>query len=176
MAAAYEAVQSGKMSIKRAAKNFGVKRTTLRRRLVAKNPTAPPRGRPSFLTPAIEAQILKHIIAADDDAHGYTTKQLSVSVAGIAKVYGVFEKGVFVAGKDFVKSYLKRHPVVKLTRPTKRNWARATKMNRVNHTKWVGTYEELIAMFRPEEIFNADDKHFDIEKMLPQKVRLTIER
>ncbi|XP_076816893.1 uncharacterized protein LOC143462559 [Clavelina lepadiformis] len=122
---AIEAVRDGTMGTKKAAKQFDVPKTTLLRRLKNMNKIAlgsrKMLGRSTDLPEEIENQLAKHI--EDMEAR--------------------FNKEKKIAGYEWVKGFLKRHPEISLRSPEATSLARASGFNKPQIAKFFELIHEI---------------------------------
>jgi hypothetical protein len=149
---------------------FGIPRTTLISRLAsgATAPTADVIGRPTTLTAEQEDAIAEHVQFMCDAGFGFTQVQLGDWARQIA---ADTELSGRLGGPDWVRGFLLRHPKLVRRTPKKRNGDRASKFNRIIVTKWMTIAGSLISQYTKSQILNADDKFFNLECLMPGKVR-----
>lgn len=160
-----------KANISHLAETWGLARTTLISRLLTMDTHATFErvGAPRAFDDDIENQLAKHVPYMADCGYAYTNKRLRQFVTHIAAETGL--KRLRAGGKKWLRGFLRRHPEISATRPKGSNGARASKFNRVAVYSWFSVFGPVFAQYTPAQTYNADDKFFNLETMLPRKVR-----
>lgn len=160
-----------KANISQLARTWGVGRTTIiaRLRTMDTHATLERVGAPRSFDDDMEAQLADHVLYMADCGYAYTKKRLRQFVTHIVAETGL--KDLRAGGKKWLKGFLKRHPEISDVRPKGSNGARASKFNRVTVNSWFSVFEPVFAQYTPAQTYNADDKFFNLETILPRKVR-----
>jgi hypothetical protein len=165
----YEEHDANRFSVSALAMRWGIPRTTLICRLKNRRceNTAKAVGAPSTLCTAAEAEISSHLIHMAEGGYALTKKKVRKLLRSAAEKFDVGEK---LGGRSHLRGFLRRHEDLAARTVKYTNDARATRFNRVTVTKWFTVFKEIVAQYAPNEIFNADDKFFNTEEMLPKHV------
>jgi hypothetical protein len=157
-------------NIKRIADKYGIPRSTLRDRMKTGDtrPTTAALGRPTFFTAEQEEKVEKHLLYMADAGYALTHSQCMKLINSMCEEAGLDDVAV---GPKLIRGFMTRHPDLVKRAPKKVNRARMAKFNRITVTKWFTAAEGILAQYSPQEMFNADDKFFDLETMIPRKVR-----
>jgi hypothetical protein len=158
--AAVEAVRSGSMSYRMAAKSFGVGKTTLVREIEGTRSRGPV-GHPIQLPELVEAEISTALEALA--AHGLfiLSSDLPVLASTIVGVHGIPD---FSPGRKWVKQFLRRHPNLHLRTPR----AVSSRRGEVLNAKTVNTFFDMLdkevvqkefggVMPEPHRVWNVDE-------------------
>lgn len=160
-------VRSKKMGSLKASKFYKVPRTTLRRLaakvdLSAEVATCSKLGRKPTLPGELEKQLVQYVLAMEAKLFGLVRKDvmsLAYQLAiknNIAHTFSIKNKS---AGKDWLKSFLERHPELSFRRPTGTSFARAKGFNKESVNHFFNLYEKLMDdyKFPPDKIYNVDE-------------------
>jgi len=180
MAEAIEAVQSGKMGTLKAAKAFSVPRTTIQR--LAKTSVSGGvkkqlSSRAPVFSVTMEAELVNHIKNMDSRFFGFTTTELRKVVYQYATLNGLkhpFNTANCKAGKDWLRSFLMRHPEIVLRTPENTSAARASGFNKTTVFKFFDLLqaETEKSKFPPSRIYNVDETGVTTVPNKPSKVLL----
>lgn len=179
MKAAIDAVRAKKMGWQLAAKTFNVPATTLRRRYVKCDTSKGDLGgRRTVLTHEAEEELANHIIDMETRFFGLTTKDLRRLVYEIAERDNLkhdFNKDNRMAGKKWIKGFLKRNSRISLRIPENTSVARAQAFNENNIKAYFTALDSTIReySFTPENIFNVDESGLSTVQKRPQKIFAT---
>lgn len=140
MSQAIKAVRNKKMGTLKAAKLYKVPRTTLRR-LAAKT-ELPPKvasaaklGRRPVLPAELEKKLVEYVLTMEAKLFGLVRRDvmsLAYQLAVKNNIIHTFSVKNESAGKDWLKSFLDRHPELSFRRPTGTSFSRAKGFNREN--------------------------------------------
>lgn len=163
MAEALQLLREGN-SQETVARRCGIPRRTLRNHLksgVSKRSL----GAKPLLNPQQENDLAVKIIRFAEKGFPLTPKSLRRSVFKFCEALGVphkFNKVTQLAGKEWFRSFLKRHPNISQRRAQQLNPARAQKLNRYivddYFTKLGSLLDRTGLKHRPEKLYNMDEK------------------
>ncbi|CAG5039045.1 unnamed protein product [Parnassius apollo] len=162
--AALEAVQKGKMSQRKAAATFNVPRRTLRNHIKSGS-TKKIIGRTPVLNKTQEKDLCKRVIRLAQVGLPLTSKIVRKQAYEFCKANSIpnsFNDNKNIAGKKWLKNFVKRNPEISLRRAQLMNPARAQKLNKYivqQHFNAIKTiYEDLNICNHPERLYNMDEK------------------
>lgn len=157
---------------------LGMAESTLRKRL--KNPTpAAKLGRfETTFSREVEQEFRQHLNILDNMYFGLTAKGLRGLAFEYAKVYNIpnrFNPESKLAGKEWLRCFMKRYPDLSLRQPTATSIARAMGFNQAQVERF---YVNLSALkdkynFPPHRIFNMDETGITTVPNKPPKVMST---
>ena len=167
MQAAMKAVRTEGKAVNAVARDLGVPASTLGFRLAKPEGYVPVRGRPPILSPALEAMVLEMV-----------DKETSIDRTPTAKTVKNYAKAALVAKKGSVGKALFSDKWLRGLAKRSGNKYGARKgaatgrnrtlaMNRAGVQKWYSQYAALVGTFEAREIYNKDDKYFDVEVKPP---------
>ena len=137
---AYEQVLAENISASRAAQNFGVPVSTLKDSLNGKIPiTVTVPGRQPMFSKSEEQDIVHHIQYMATIGYGYSRMDLRHIATDVAVYLGKMPDTKLLSD-NWVTSFLRRWPNLKLCKPRSLEWIRARSANKVVIDKY---YEEL---------------------------------
>lgn len=158
---AKELLAKGK-SKRAAASAIGISESCLRKRLKL-DTTASSLGRwkPTF-NPEQEAEFVEHCKKMDERYFGLTItdlRRLAYEYAQANKIENRFDSGCKMAGRDWVESFLKRHPDLTLRQSTATSLARVIGFNKVQVDRFYQNLKEIYDRhkFKPNRIYNVDE-------------------
>ena len=166
--AAFNLIDEGN-KIAAVARGLNVARSTLSMRYNNKDSSVTSLGKPIVIPAAIEKKLVDHLLFSSDAGYSYTKSDLQKFARQIGKEAGIPVE-TFNAGDDWYYSFLSRNPTVANRSSKKMNGARASGFNRPLIMKWFAATKLIFPQYKPEEIFNLDDKHLNSEEMLAKKV------
>ncbi len=152
---ALEAIRDQKMNIKRAAITFGVPRTTLHDRLREK--VTGDLGRPTVLCKEEESILVERLVLLGQWGFPLTKMDLRLLVKNYLDERGretIFKNNM--PGKDFVSSFLARHPQLTIRTASLIKRSRAA----VGHdvvNEFFNHFEQTVDGIPPENCFNYDE-------------------
>ena len=171
MKLAAQAVQEKKMGFLKAAKEFKVPKTTLRRHVNSKNKVSKNGkkhiGRTPDLPEIVERQLVEHILQMEARFYGLTLSDVRKLAFDIAKANNLttrFNQEKKLAGNDWLMSFLKRHPEISLRAPQATSLARASGFNKTQVNAFYDLLEETITQnnISPDRIFNMDESGLSV--------------
>ncbi|XP_055710369.1 jerky protein homolog-like [Phlebotomus papatasi] len=161
---ALKAFRSGK-SVREAAKQFNVPKTTIFNKLTGKFPVQCRNGPPTTLTPGQEQELVKWILDCSDRWHPITKDQVLDSVELTCKHFKIpnkFSNGR--PGHEWFRGFMKRHPELSRRIPERYTMRRAsvTHENVRNWFSHVGDYltQNNLKDLPPNRVFNCDESGF----------------
>lgn len=162
--AALQAVNSKEMSQRRAAKAFGIPRRTLRNHLKSGS-TRKLIGRIPILDKSQEQDLTRRIVRLAQVGMPLTPKLVrkqAYEFCKANKIPNCFDDAKNIAGKKWLRNFLKRNPEISIRKAQILNPARAQKLNKSIVTKHFETvkkiYDELDITNHPERLYNTDEK------------------
>ena len=166
MQQAVKAIQEKKMGLLKASKQFHVPRTTLARHLKGTNKFAKAgikhSGRKADLPELLEKELVDHILKLESRFYGLRPidlQKLAFEIAQANNLHTRFNKEKKVAGKEWLQSFMKRHPEISLRTPQPTSLARASGFNKTQVTRFFNIIEEIIDQHNitPNNIWNMDE-------------------
>ena len=167
MQRALDAVEQDEMGWLRAANQFGVPQATLRRRARNKNKYVHRvlkglgRFRP-VLNEEMENDLTQHALDLESKLFGLNSVELRKLAFELAEANGVehnFNRVKRVAGKDWFKGFMTRHPQISVRKPEATSLARAQAFNRPQVSKFFRVLEETMKDhdINPLRVYNVDE-------------------
>lgn len=160
LSTAVEKVRMKLLSLRKASQVFNVPVRTIRDHLNANLREAP--GRPAVFNRAEEADLTARLKRLARIGYGVTLPEIRKVVFEFCERNGKatpFKNGL--AGKKWLKGFLKRNPGLSVRQSEKLNFARGQKMNRSTVREYINLLKtrmtELGIMDKPERVFNADE-------------------
>lgn len=184
MAAAIQEMLNGTMGSKKASASYNVPQTTLEDRVkkARQNDLTPQlaakkglgRFKPIF-TPAQEKELVAYILSLEERLFGITLtdlRELAFQLAENNNIENNFNKDKKMAGKEWLYSFLSRHPQLSLRNPEATSLARAKGFNRVAVDKFFTLLQSLYEKhnFSPCDIYNVDETGILTVPNKPSKV------
>lgn len=161
---AMAAVQRGQLTQRGAAERYNIPRRTLRNHLKSGN-TMRCLGRRSIMTEAQECDLVNRIIRFANIGMPLTPKLIRRQAFIFCEKYELkhnFNADIGLAGKDWLKMFLKRHPEISKRKAQFMNPARAQKLNRPivsqHFSEIQKIYDELEIITHPQRLYNIDEK------------------
>lgn len=167
MTIAIERVKAGEMSLREASRYFNIAKSTLGRRILGKNKIAC--GRTKHLgrfmttfTPEFEEQLTKYAKEMESRFFGITMmdlQRLAFQLAERNELNHQFNKNKRMAGKKWVKNFLRRQSSLSLRRPEPTSYARAVGFNKPAVQKFFSLLNEIIEKYGLDgsRIYNCDE-------------------
>ena len=152
------------MPLIRVSKELRVPARTIRRQrdaLVA-TPGKVRLGSSSALPPEVELVIHDHIQTMERALYGLTptdVRRLAYDVAVTTGTNYPFNQTNKLAGKDWLKSFLRRHPDLSIRQPQGTNLSRAVGFNRAKVNEFFGIYKDVLNghEYLPSKVWNMDE-------------------
>ena len=163
---ALNAVRMRGVSVKAASERFGIPRSTLRDRLKGDGPveeTAAPRlGRAAIMSEEFEKDLAERVMYLSKVFYGVTTDKIASVAFEFAERQQInhrFNRTTRKAGRDWIKSFMRRNPEVTVRKPENLSLARIEAVNRKNLRTFFDNLAEIIGSgnFTPHRIFNVDE-------------------
>ena len=165
MEAAIRDVESG-TSVRTAARQYGIPRNTLKRRVLHKNKkvhgSAKGLGHSQCLPKELELELVHYLKEMEARLFGLTKKEvckLAYEIAEQNNIKNPFNKDQKRAGDDWFQSFLERHPDLSLRVPEATSAARAQGFNRPVVSKFFEVLEQEFTTnkIHPSRIYNCDE-------------------
>jgi hypothetical protein len=160
---ALKMVSSGKMSVRKAAKIFGISKSALSRMQMGETLPESKKGAPTHLPPAVEAMLAEKLLLCAERAFAVSVQQVPLIAQEIGKKLGI-PVGDWYAGEKWQRGFLKRHPYLSSRKACRVNRARTLGFTSISHAEYYATLKPILPLFKPEELFNVDDTSIDPEK------------
>lgn len=184
MQEAIDAIRSKSMGYKLAAKTYSVPRSTLKRRVLEKNKISKGNrkgflgGHQSVFSEEVELSLVSHLTEMSDRLFGLTSsdiRRLAFQLAESLKLKHTFSRKNKMAGWQWLKDFLKRHPQLSLRTPEATSIARASAFNKVQIEKYFNTLSALMERFKfpPESIYNMDESGFTTVQSRTERIVAT---
>lgn len=184
MAGAISEVLDGTMGFQKAAKLYGVPKTTLERKVnKAKMNKFSPQvaaakklGRyETVFTLDQEKDLVEHVLHLEERLFGITLTDLRILAYDLAVKNNIthsFNNDKKMAGKGWLYSFLTRNPRLSLRNPEATSMARAKGFNRIAVEKFFDLLASLIEKYRftPNNIYNVDETGILTVPNKPSKV------
>ena len=109
-----------------------------------------------------ELELVKHIQNMERACFGLTTldiRKLAFEFAELSKIQHKFDKDSKMAGNDWLREFLARHPIMSLRSPQGTSIGRAVGFNRPKVNQFFTAYKEVLANHRlsASDIWNMDE-------------------
>lgn len=161
---AVKAVSEG-TGVNAAAKQFGIPKTTLKRRIKRKNFTVENRlGPSSSLGSEAEKKLAQHIIKLQRNGFCPTRTEVCASAFQLAETLKIphkFNKGTRLAGMDWLRSFLRRNPEIRVRKAEGVSTARTLGLSKTVVKNYFELLENLMRsndLFdKPGHVFNVDE-------------------
>lgn len=164
LVSAVQAVERGLLSTYKAAERYKVPRRTIRNHLQTGS-LKKTLGRKSLLSDDQEADLVNRIMRFAEVGLPVTPlilRRLVYKFCELNNIKHNFNEHARVAGKDWFKAFMKRHPEISRRKSQFMNPARAQKLNKFivdDHFKRVNeVYGNLDLKSHPERLYNMDEK------------------
>lgn len=172
MVQAVSAVESG-MSLKKAAKDYNVSRTTLRRKVKLKavgSTVSKTLGGPCVLTTAQEDDLVQVILNYEARLFGLTLfdiRRLVFQYCTKNHVKHPFNKAKQIAGEDWASGFLKRHPNLSVRKPEAVSIFRASGFNKEKVNRFYDALQSImfkneVQSIPPANIYNVDESGYTV--------------
>jgi transposase-like protein len=164
LSAALEALRDG-TPVKQVSRTFGIPAKTLRRHRDGKVKTlgVSELGRhKTVFTEEYEKLLCEHIIEMERTLFGLTTfdmRRLTVDLAEKLKVKHCFSQASRMAGRDWLQSFIKRHPEISIRSPQATSLSRAVGFNRAKVNAFFDVYGTELekGQFSAKNVWNMDE-------------------
>ena len=161
---ALQAVENGQ-PLKATARQYGIPAKTLRRHRddKVKQPGISVLGRHKCVfPPEYEEMLVQHILAMENAFYGLTTmdiRRLAFDLAEIMKLHHPFSKKLRLAGSEWLRSFLKRHPQLSLRSPQATSISRIVGFNKPQVDRFFSLYGDELSkhQFQAKDIWNMDE-------------------
>ena len=170
MESAYEAVKSGRMSIRRAAEEYGVPKSTLHDKVSRKVKINAKLGSKRYLTDEEEVKLVQFLVGCASIGYAKSRSEVLAIAQQIARQHDP----KLELTKGWWDSFRSRHPEITLCHAEPLSYARATANNPTVIEKYFDTLEEIIHInglaHRPGQIFNCDETGLPLSHRPPKVV------
>ena len=172
-------VSNGELGLREAARGYGISPTTLKRRLDGKNKIATGSrkhdGRPPVFSMEMENELATHVLKMEEMMFGFTRKevrQLAFQLAERNAIEHVFRRSSGMAGKDWLRRFLKRHLEISISDPQQTTIDRAKAFNRQNVGHFFNLLEEVMDrnQFDATTVYNMDETAITTVQNNPMKI------
>ncbi|XP_055903963.1 tigger transposable element-derived protein 6-like [Eupeodes corollae] len=167
MIKAISAYKDKKMGFLKASKEFNVPKTTLRRLVAEDNKpldkvVSAKLGRKPIFPLELEESLVDYTLQMEGKLFGLTRndiKSLAFQLALKNNIPNPFSLVNEVAGRSWLRLFLKRHPLLSFRQPTGTSFARASGFSKENVDIFFNHLEKLMVTYRfsPDKIFNVDE-------------------
>ena len=164
MLSAQKAVSEGKIGVREAAKQYGVPKSTLSRRINKGIPSTLPATRPPVFSMDDENQLVRHIKDLESQGFGIGVQsvcKLAYEMAEHAGMKHRFNHDRKSAGYDWYQGFMRRHPDLSLRKPEGLSAARASMLNPTTITDHFNKLGEVMDHANlkscPSQIYNLDE-------------------
>ena len=171
MQLAIDAIKNKEMGFLKASKTFGVPKATLHRHLKGDNKYALNRkkhvGRQVDLPKNIKAQFVQHAIDLEARFCGLTPqnlRRLAYQIAEINQVKTKFNHDKKLAGKKWLRGFLKHHPKISLCLPEATSLAHASDFNKSQIDAFFNLLTETVEEnnISADHIYNMDESGISV--------------
>ncbi|XP_062575504.1 uncharacterized protein LOC134237417 [Saccostrea cucullata] len=167
MEQAVNAVQSGTLSLRKAAEKFQVQKSTLYDRVTKRVSIDAKPGRKPVLSNEIEKRIIKNVTESAEKGFGISRKQLLHRAGVLCKRNKITGFKNFTPTKHWWEGLKKRHPEVALRKPEKLGTVRARMLNSCVVEKYFADLSKIVQNLNlqgsPEKIWNCDETGKQLE-------------
>lgn len=182
MEQAIEAVITGEMGYFKASKQFNVPQSTLERHVKKKradeNYTVNQKGGSKFqcvFSIEQEEELVDYLLKMESRLFGLTINELRVIAFQLATRNNLshkFNEDKGMAGRDWVDSFLKRHPTLTIRTPEATSGARAMGFNKVARDQFFDLLEKVVDEHKltPDKIFNCDETGITVNPKSQSKI------
>ena len=157
------------------AASLGMHEATLRKRLKRTSP-AKSLGRYSLtFTPEMESELCEHIKKVNGMFYGLTTQKIREIAYTFAEINGLdhrFNKEKKMAGTEWLRLFMRRHPELSLRTPTSTSVARAIGFNKPQCDRYFQNLASLLDTYKfpAHAIYNMDETGISTVPNKPPKV------
>lgn len=141
---------------------LGIPYSTLKDRLKTMNTSSPKYGRYSTFTVSQENELVEHCIFLAKMFYGLSPIELRKAAYCFAvsnNIKNRFNEEKKMAGKDWLQSFIKRHPKLSIRKPEATSIARISGFNKDAVKLFYNNLDELYQKynFQPDRIYNVDE-------------------
>jgi len=164
LSSALKALENGQ-PLKATARQYGIPAKTLRRHRddKVKQPGVSVLGRHKCVfPPEYEDMLVRHILAMENAFYGLTTmdiRRLAFDLAERMNLHHPFSKNLKLAGSEWLRSFLKRHPQLSLRAPQATSISRIVGFNKPKVDRFFSLYGDELSkcQFQAKDIWNMDE-------------------
>lgn len=158
-------ISEGKITLRGAAAEYGIPKSTLFDRMKANNFSAPVSGRKPVFSFDMEQKLKEYAIEMCDSFYGLTPislRKLAFDFAEENKLCHPFDKEKRIAGPDWLYSFLKRNPDLSIRQPEATSLNRIKGFNREEVSIFFSHYRKILTdnNIPSSRIFNIDETGF----------------
>lgn len=144
------------------AKSLGMHEATLRKRLKRSSPASSLGRYSQTFSSEMEIELCNYIKKVDNMFYGLTTQKVRELAYSFAERNGLehrFNKEKKMAGTEWLRLFLKRHPDLSLRAPTSTSVARAIGFNKPQCNRYFENLAKLLDTYKfpPHAIYNMDE-------------------
>ena len=165
MERALEEVSSGSMTIRRAAEEYGVPRSTLGDRASGRVICGAKSGAPTYLSPEEEEELVQFLVGSAEIGYPKSVREVRTLVGAILSNKG--DSGVGCVSTGWWERFRKRHPTLSLCQGESLAYKRDIATNRDVINKYFDLLEETISKNnlgdRPSCIFNCNESGMPLD-------------
>ncbi|CAH1956803.1 unnamed protein product [Acanthoscelides obtectus] len=178
MKQAIVAVLSKTMGYRKASQLYGVPQTTLERYVVKTRKSevslnsTPGNFKPVF-SKKEEDELVRYIKEMKKRLFGLTTvvlRKLAYQLAEKNSKAHNFNHDKMMAGVDWLKGFMKRHPDLSIRKPAATSAARAMGFNKVAVDKFYSLLGEIYDKYNPDRIYNCDETRISCVSKTKSKI------
>ena len=160
------ALEAGKngMSMRKAAKQYGVPKSTLNDRSTGKKPPSVQFGRKPVIPLDIENRLAELAITLSEKGFGITKRQMLARVGTLVRQMGIktpFKNGI--PGKDWWAGFKRRHPEIVIRKPEKLSTVRSKMLNPTVVGNYLKELKQVTEGLAPTSIWNMDETGLNLE-------------
>lgn len=161
---AFDAIKDG-MSLRKAAKEYGIPFSTLRDRLKIRKTVEPKLGKYATFTKEQEEMMVQNLLQLSGMYYGVASLQLrrlAFDFASQNNIKNNFNKKTKLAGKSWFYSFMARHPEISLRKPEPISVARIKAFNKAAVREYFENLKRVYTAHRfdPSHIVNMDETGF----------------
>jgi len=170
MVNAINAVKSGRCSVKRAAEDYKVPRTTLQDRIAGRVIHGTKPGPSPYLNKEEESELAQFVVEVSEIGYGKTRKQIKGMVEKVANEKGILKNKAISDG--WFRRFLERQPQLRLRKGDRTAQVRLDAMNNrealENYFSLLkSTLEENDLTNKPSQIYNVDESGVPLDHRSP---------
>ena len=152
----------GGISLRAAAKLYGVSKETLRRALKQGLTTAAHWGRRQLFTPTQEKEIVAIVLKHAAEARAVTPTELCQIARHMGRKFGI-PSTLFNGGEKWLRAFMKRNHELSLRIVKTTSRGRLIMFNPITIAQWQALYSGIYGQYKPEAILNKDDMGINVE-------------
>ncbi|XP_069112283.1 tigger transposable element-derived protein 6-like [Argopecten irradians] len=158
---AVNAVKNGSMSVRRAAAEFNVPKSTLGDKVSGRSDVESKMGRPPALPESVEGNIVENVLEASKRGMGISRRQLFARTAILCRKMKATPFKKALPSRGWWEGVKRRHPEITIRKPEKLGNSRARMLNPVVVERYFNDLTEIITNLNlqnsPQNIWNCDE-------------------